>query len=34
MVAKLIKNEVEYEKALFMFDELMDAEPWGFRGRG
>ena len=27
MVAKLIKNEAEYENALFMIDELMDAEP-------
>jgi HTH-type transcriptional regulator/antitoxin HigA len=27
MVAKLIKNEAEYQNALFMIDELMDAEP-------
>ena len=27
MVAKLIKNEAEYETALSRIDELMDAEP-------
>ena len=32
MVAKLIKNEVEYEKALSMIDELMDAEPGTSQG--
>jgi HTH-type transcriptional regulator/antitoxin HigA len=32
MVAKLIKNEAEYEKALSMIDELMDAEPGTAQG--